>query len=158
MKSYEHFITNLLKNSMSREFRFFLLKNSWNWREIRNGSLNVNKLSRFFSRMLRAFLNVQNVNINISQPSENVNFFFNLFSIFYTLTLVFALQLSQFSIIIKSWMCSHLFCFKNSTVVYKSLNSRKLTHILSCHAKFHPSLLVNHVQTSAGSLKHCFHV
>ena len=38
-------------------------------------SLNVNKLSRFFSRMLRAFLNVQNVNINISQPSENVIFF-----------------------------------------------------------------------------------
>ena len=38
-------------------------------------SLNVNKLSRFFSRMLRAFLNVQNVNINISQSSENVNFF-----------------------------------------------------------------------------------
>ena len=45
-------------------------------------SLNLNKLSRFISRMLRALFNVQNVNINISQPSENVNFFSIFFSIF----------------------------------------------------------------------------
>ena len=68
---------------MSRKFRIFWQKKN---REIERRfamrSLNLNKLSRFISRMLRALFNVQNVNINISQPSENVNFFSIFFSIF----------------------------------------------------------------------------